>query len=105
MTTKILEKNSRAQFSKVFSLFDDNRKGYTTAENLVRVAETLGEQIKIAEIGEMIKRADLDSDSVVSEEEFYAIMTKKLWGKWYTYDLFWLIILANVCADNLCLIQ
>jgi Ca2+-binding EF-hand superfamily protein len=81
MTTKILEKNSRAQFSKVFSLFDDNRKGYTTAENLVRVAETLGEQIKIAEIGEMIKRADLDSDSVVSEEEFYAIMTKKLWGK------------------------
>jgi Ca2+-binding EF-hand superfamily protein len=44
----------------------------------VRVAETLGEQITIAEIGEMIKRADLDTDSVVSEEEFYAIMTRKI---------------------------
>jgi Ca2+-binding EF-hand superfamily protein len=78
MTTKISDKNSRAQYAKVFAMFDDDKKGYLTAENLVRVAETLGEQITIAEIGEMIKRADLDTDSVVSEEEFYAIMTRKI---------------------------
>ena len=78
MTTKISDKNSRAQYSKVFALFDDDRKGYITAENLVRAAEVLGEQIGAAEIAELIKRADLDKDSVVSDEEFYAIMTRKL---------------------------
>ena len=77
MTTKINDKNSRAQYSKVFAMFDDEKKGYITAENLVRVAETLGESITAAEVAEIIKRADNDSDHVVSEEEFYAIMTRK----------------------------
>jgi Ca2+-binding EF-hand superfamily protein len=27
----------------------------------------------------LIKRADTDHDGVVSEEEFYAIMTRKVW--------------------------
>ncbi len=104
MTTKISDKNSRAQYAKVFAMFDDDKKGYLTAENLVRVAETLGEQITIAEIGEMIKRADLDTDSVVSEEEFYAIMTRKIWN-----DKLLMIYFAQsffeLSADNLCVIQ
>ncbi len=38
MTTKISDKNSRAQYSKVFAMFDDDKKGYISGENLVRVA-------------------------------------------------------------------
>jgi len=79
MTTKISDKNTRAQYAKVFAIYDDERKGYITAENLVHVAQTLGETITIEEVNELIKRADTDHDGVVSEEEFYAIMTRKVW--------------------------
>lgn len=78
MTTKISDKNTRAQYAKVFAMYDEERKGYITAENLAAVAQTLGENITSEEIAELIKRADLDHDGVVSEEEFYTIMTKQL---------------------------
>lgn len=78
MTTRISEKNSRAQYAKVFAIYDEERKGYITAENLVAVAQTLGETISSEEIEELIRRADLDHDGVVSEEEFYALMTRQL---------------------------
>lgn len=42
MTSKISDKNSRAQYSKVFAMYDDDRKGYLTADNLQRVAKDLG---------------------------------------------------------------
>lgn len=67
MTTKISDKNTRAQYAKIFAMYDDERKGYITAENLVAVAQTLGESITSEEIAEMLKRADLDHDGVVSE--------------------------------------
>ena len=79
MTTKISDKNSRAQYAKVFAIYDEERKGYLTADDLVRVAQTLGENISAEEISELIRRADSDHDGVVSEEEFYNIMTRKLW--------------------------
>ena len=79
MTTKISDKNSRAQYAKVFAIYDEERKGYITAENLVKVAETLGETISIEEINELIRRGDSDHDGVVSEEEFYNLMIRKTW--------------------------
>jgi len=45
MTTKISDKNSRAQYTKVFNMYDDDKKGYLTSENLARVAADLGENI------------------------------------------------------------
>ena len=45
MTTKISDKNSRAQYSKVFNMYDDGKQGYLTADNLARVAADLGETI------------------------------------------------------------
>ena len=78
MTTKIGDKNSRANYSKVFAMYDDEKTGFLSAKNLRRVAEQLGETITEQEIQELIARADLDQDGLVSEEEFYALMTKKL---------------------------
>lgn len=37
----------------------------------------MGETIDDAELQEMIERADLDNDGLISEEEFYAIMTRR----------------------------
>ena len=76
MTAKISDKNTRAHLAKVFNMYDDDGKGYLTAETLVRVADDLGETISLQEVNELIKRADTDRDGVVSEEEFYNIMTR-----------------------------
>jgi Ca2+-binding EF-hand superfamily protein len=45
MTTKISDKNSRANYDKVFAMYDDERTGYLSAKNLRRVAQDLGETI------------------------------------------------------------
>jgi centrin-1 len=45
---------------------------------LRRIAQDLGENITEEEINELIHRADIDQDGLVSEEEFYTIVTRKI---------------------------
>lgn len=77
MTAKVGDKSTRAHFAKVFAMYDDERTGFLSAKNLRRVAQDLGETISEEEIQELIARADLDQDGLVSEEEFYHLMTRK----------------------------
>ena len=77
MTARISEKDSRDDIRKVFNLFDDEKTGYISIKNLRRVAKELGETIEDTDLQEMVERADNDNDGLVSEEEFYSIMTKK----------------------------
>lgn len=46
-------------------------------KDLRRVAKDLGELTDDNTLQEMIERADFDQDGLVSEEEFYNLMTKK----------------------------
>jgi Ca2+-binding EF-hand superfamily protein len=46
-------------------------------KDLRRVAKDLGELTDDTVLQEMIDRADADCDGVVSEEEFYNLITKK----------------------------
>jgi centrin-1 len=78
MTKRVTDKDSRANINKIFALFDDERTGFISAKNLRRIADELGENVSDEEIGELIKRADIDSDGLVSEEEFYTILTRKI---------------------------
>ena len=59
----------------MFRLFDDENMGCITAKNLRRVVKELELSLEESEIQEMIERADVNNDGVVSEEEFYEIMT------------------------------
>lgn len=78
MTKKVNDRDSRANINKIFLLYDDERTGYISAKNLRRVADELGENVTDAELDELLKRADLDQDGLVSEEEFYTILTRKI---------------------------
>ena len=78
MTKRVNDKDSRANINKIFALYDDERTGFVSAKNLRRVAQELGENISNEEIDELIHRADLDQDGLVSEEEFYNILTRQL---------------------------
>ena len=77
MTARISDKNSRDDIERVFKLFDSNRRGEITLEDMKRVAKELGEDISEKELSEIIQRADLDNDSKLTFEDFYQVMTKK----------------------------
>lgn len=77
MTARISDSDSRDDIAKVFGLFDEDGTGYISQSNLARVAKELGETMTEAELKEMIDRADLDGDGVISQDEFFNIMTKK----------------------------
>lgn len=78
MTKRVSDKDTRANINKVFALYDDERTGFISVKNLRRIAQELSENISEEELQELITRADLDQDGLVSEEEFYNIMTRPL---------------------------
>lgn len=77
MTSRVSDKDSRENIKKVFNLFDDEKTGFLSIKNLRRIVRELGENIEEHELQEMIDKADLDHDGMISEEEFYLILTKK----------------------------
>ena len=78
MTKKVNDKDTRANINKVFALYDDERTGFISVKNLRRVAQDLGENVSEEELNELIVRADVDQDGLVSEEEFYTIITRPM---------------------------
>jgi centrin-1 len=48
-------------------------------KDLRKVAKDLGELTDDNVLQEMIERADFDGDTVVSEDEFYNLLTKKVY--------------------------
>ena len=77
MTSRLAGSDTKEDIQKIFELFDDDKTGYISLQNLKRVAIELGENMDDAELLEMIERADTDKDGQISSEEFYTIMTQK----------------------------
>ena len=69
--------DTRDEFSKVFDLFDENRKGYITADDLRNVANQLGEEsLDDEDLNTMIRF--VANNGKVTIEQFSDIMQKKL---------------------------
>jgi Ca2+-binding EF-hand superfamily protein len=56
MTVKLGDNDSEEEVRKVFNLFDDDKTGYITIQNLKRVAKDLNENMSDADLLEMIER-------------------------------------------------
>jgi len=54
--------------NKIFGLLDENKDGSITVETLKKVAQDIGDSIEESELKEMIERADLNGDGIVSQE-------------------------------------
>jgi len=74
MTARMSDKDTRTDIEKVFRLFDDDKSGKISFNNLKRVSKELGENMTDEDLMEMIDRADTDGDHAVNFEDFYSIM-------------------------------
>ena len=77
MTTRPTDNESRDEVHKVFITFDSQKTGFIALKDLRKVAKDLGELTDDTILQDMIDRADADGDGVISEEEFYNLITKK----------------------------
>jgi centrin-1 len=75
MTARLTNKTPRADIERVFKLFDADRTGEISLDNLKRVAGELGEEVSNEELQEMVQRNDVDKDGAWTLDDFYAVMT------------------------------
>ena len=78
-TQKLSDKESRAEVDKVFQSFDINRAGRFTTLELKKLAQELGEDLGDEDIQHVFTKADLDDDGFVTSDDFYNIMTHKVY--------------------------
>ena len=69
-------RDMHAEIMQGFHLFDTERKGKITLEDLRRACDTTGEKLTDQDLQEMIEEADRDGDNAVSKQEFMNIMLR-----------------------------
>jgi Ca2+-binding EF-hand superfamily protein/uncharacterized protein YkwD len=75
---KTSDENSMEEVRKVFNIFDTDKTGFITFDNLKQIANDVGEQISDDTLKNLICKGDSNSDSLVSFEDFYYIMSKTI---------------------------
>ncbi|KAK3035615.1 hypothetical protein RJ639_033207 [Escallonia herrerae] len=74
-TKDIDSKEVLENLKDAFSVFDIDKNGSISAEELQNVLGSLGEECSIAECRKMISGVDCDGDGMISFEEFKVMMT------------------------------
>jgi len=69
--------DSDAELLRAFALFDRQKKGLLSVDDLRAVARELGEHVTSEELEQMIAEADTDGDGLVSQQDFVAVMKAK----------------------------
>lgn len=69
-------REDREGIDKIFDLFDEEKKGVISVNNMRKVAKELGENLSAEEISEMVQRAASNGQEI-TREDFYKIMIKK----------------------------
>ncbi|KAM0947848.1 putative EF-hand domain-containing protein [Dioscorea sansibarensis] len=70
-----------------FAVFDTDRSGSISAEELATVLRSLGEGASVAQCRRMIDSVDRDGDGMVSFEEFRIMMTSRLSSLTATHNI------------------
>ena len=76
MTARMRERDPDEEILKAFELFDQDKTGKITFDNLKRIATELGENMTDDEIREMLTEADRDDDGMNDFVEFKRVMQK-----------------------------
>ena len=76
ISNKLGNRETPDGINRIFDLFDEEKKGVISLNNLKKVAKELGETMTDEELNEMLSRASSNGEQI-TREDFYNIMTKK----------------------------
>eukprot|EP00745_Piridium_sociabile_P016759 TRINITY_DN24997_c0_g1_i1.p1 TRINITY_DN24997_c0_g1~~TRINITY_DN24997_c0_g1_i1.p1 ORF type:complete len:176 (-),score=30.44 TRINITY_DN24997_c0_g1_i1:156-683(-) len=76
MTEEVTGKETVEEIMQIFMLFDEDRSGTISVDNLEKVAFSLGEKLDRRQLQEMCSLLDSDGDGEISPEDFYFVMTR-----------------------------
>ena len=74
MAEQIESRNQEEELRKVFRIYDDDDNGLISADNLLRCAGDLGEDVCKDEVEQMIEMGDRDKKGGVNQEDFIYLM-------------------------------
>ncbi|KAF5366604.1 hypothetical protein D9758_008978 [Tetrapyrgos nigripes] len=77
MAKKLQDTDTDAELRAAFAVFDSDKSGSITADELKKVMKKLGEDLTDAEIDAMMKEADVNGDGQINFEEFQRMMAPK----------------------------
>ena len=74
VTEKMTQRDSPQEVLKAFNLFDLDKSGFVTVQNMIDVTRMLGETTGADVLKDFIKEADTDKDGKLSFKEWEAVM-------------------------------
>ncbi|KAK6170336.1 hypothetical protein SNE40_018750 [Patella caerulea] len=77
MARKMNDRDTEDELFTAFCLFDEDKDGYISIDEMRLVMKKLGENLTDEEAHDMIRLADLDGDGKVNYSEFVKMMTDK----------------------------
>ena len=80
MTDSDFSVEDRASCKEVFDLFDDDKTGHITLDNLKKVAETIGANMSDLELMNIIKRVNVEETGEITFDEFFAVVSGQRTG-------------------------
>ena len=70
ITTHMKEPYTKEELVEAFNIFDEDKSGYISANELKSVCMQTGDKMKASELDEIIQEADINGDGQLSIEEF-----------------------------------
>lgn len=73
-----LNEETISEYKATFDLFDKDRDGRITPQELAEMIQKLGQKVNELEVVEMIQEVDLDGNGSVDFKEFLGLMVRKM---------------------------
>ena len=77
MARKMKEPENEEEIIEAFKVFDKDGNGLISSDELLHVMTSLGDNLTIEEVEDLIKDADLDRDGFINYAEFVKLLLSK----------------------------
>ena len=77
MAKKMKEPENEEEIIEAFKVFDKDGNGLISSDELLHVMVSLGDNLTIEEVEDLIKDADLDKDGYINYAEFVKLLLSK----------------------------
>jgi len=86
LDSKVQDVAPDVEIAQTFQLFDREKTGFITSDNLYLVMGILGQKVNKEQLNAIFEEADLDGDGVINYDDFYRLVKRKESCPSRTYD-------------------